>query len=480
MAVLEGAASGHQAEITIDGELLVALTADPSKSGYVRIVNSDGNDIDTTENNYLRVSTSALVLYEQVDGSSVNTNVWNQAVSGMTITQANGFINLNAAGSLVSGQSAILSSIKYVPLYGSLPLLVEITGKCLNLPQANGVVELGIGLVSGATAPTDGAFFRWTSTGGFFAVINYGGSETTSANLSTSGRAQDGTALTNGQFFDSGGEVVQMPPTNITTHLYALETVEDHVKFYIDDILVADVQVPSGQAYPVSAGRQPVFVRVYNSGTTSLAPQFSIGQVTVKQEDLYQNKTWAETLAVLGRGAYQHPTTFGTTANGANSTNPSSASLSNTVAGYTTLGGRFQFAAVGGAATDYALFALQVPVGFQFFCTGVDISSINTGAIGGLTGTILEWSLGINSSAVSLATADGSGTWAPRRIPLGFQSFGISAAIGTVPPDISRRFPVPETVDSGRFLHIILQLPVGLATVSQIIRGVVAIHGYWE
>jgi hypothetical protein len=35
-------------------------------------------------------------------------------------------------------------------------------------------------------------------------------------------------------------------------------------------------------------------------------------------------------------------------------------------------------------------------------------------------------------------------------------------------------------VESGRFLHVILAVPVGTATASQVIRGTVTIDGYFE
>ena len=38
----------------------------------------------------------------------------------------------------------------------------------------------------------------------------------------------------------------------------------------------------------------------------------------------------------------------------------------------------------------------------------------------------------------------------------------------------------PLVVESGRFFHVILQVPVGTATASQIIRGVVQVTGRYE
>lgn len=70
----------------------------------------------------------------------------------------------------------------------------------------------------------------------------------------------------------------------------------------------------------------------------------------------------------LSMSAGRNPFTGAQLENHTNSTAPTSATLSNTAAGYTTLGGRFQFAAVAGAATDYALFGFQVPAGSKFLC----------------------------------------------------------------------------------------------------------------
>lgn len=471
MAIIESPTQPtHLAEVDALGNQLVNLPTDPTKTGNVRVLDSDGNPIDTTENSFLRVSQPVLAFYDQVEGAAINTNLWNPYdVANITVVQANGFITLNAGNATTATSYANLKTNKVFPLFGTLPTLHEKTVKTANLPQAGVTAELGMIMASAGSAPTDGAFFRWDAAGGFYAVLNYGGVETRSANLA-------GTTVT-----DSTGASVTLPPTNLACHLFASTVVEDHVQFFVDDVQIADVQVPAGQAFPFNNGRQQWAMRLYWTASPATAPQISLGQITIKYEDLQQERSWGELLALMGRGAYQSPLTpFGQTANHTNSTSPSSATLSNTAAGYTTLGGRFQFAAPGGAATDYALFAFQVPAGYQLIINTISISCMNTGAIGGLTGSILDWAIGVNSSAVSLATADGTGTWAPRRIPLGMQAFAISSAIGTQATDITRRFDVPLVVDSGRFLHVILQVPAGLATSSQVFRGDVFLNAYLE
>lgn len=449
-------ATGNTGGINTDRERLVALNNDPAKAGAVKFYDSNGNPVLTTENGSLDVSIDSLILYEQVDGAALNTNVWLTSVDTMTIAQAGGYIALNAGSNLTTNKYSILTSIKYCPMYANLPLRVMLNAKLANTPQANTIVEMGLGLASGVSAPTDGAFYRFTSSGALQAVMNNAGAEQTA--------------------------VIPITFTYNEATLFEIIIVEDLVQYLIDDVLVAEIEVPIGTAFPTNAGRLPVFARVYNSGTPAAAQILSIGQVIVTQQALNQNKSWAEVLAGLGRTAYQSPlTTFGQTANHANSTSPTSATLANTTAGYATLGGRFQFAAIAGAATDYALFAYQVPAGYQLFINQVRISLINSGIAVAITGSVFDWAIGVNASAVSLATTDNPPTsWAPRRIPLGTQGFEIADGVGEWAETLKQNFTSPLVVDGGRYVHIILQCPIGTATATEVFRGDVMIGGYFE
>lgn len=454
---ITGKTSGNVAEVDADSNLQVTLPSDEAAAGFVKILDSIGRGISTTENGALSTSVDDLLLWEQVDGSALNTNTWTTSVSTMAIAQASGFITLNSAAIVTASTYAILQSIKYIPMYGHLPLRIAFNAKSAVLPEVNATIEVGIGLCAANAAPTDGAFFRWNTSGQFIAVMNNGGAEITS--------------------------LISAVPIVNDVRLFEIILVEDKTQFFINDVLVAEMDVPDTQAYPVNAGRLPIFARVYTGGSApATAPQLSIGQVVVVQQAMNQGKSWPSTLASVGRSVLQSPVTpFAQLANHANSTSPVSATLSNTAAGYATLGGRYQFAAVGAAVTDFALFAYQVPVGYQMYITGVRISAINLGAAVAVGATVLDWALGVNASAVSLATAENPPTtWAPRRVPLGLQGFLTLAAIGTTAPDINVNFSPPLVIDSGRFLHVILQVPVGTATLNQIIRGDVTFNGYFE
>lgn len=423
-----------------------------SSSGVPATIGSDGEQLVSLDN---------IIIWDQVDGVAVNTNLFAQSTSTFTIAQANGFVTLNNGASTTANAYAILTTLKQFGLISHSVIIGRRVAIAVNLGIANAIAEMGFMAAATNAAPTDGAFFRWTGTT-FQLVLNNNGTETVSP------------AIVAGVF---GGV-----PSNDVIHAYNVVMLTDAVLFLIDGVYAGRIATPTTQAFVTNAGRLSWIERVYNGSVSpASAPKLQLGQFAISQGRYYLNKPWAQTAVGMARGFYQSPITpFGQTPNHANSTDPVSATLSNTAAGYTTPGGRFQFAAVAGAATDFALFAYQNTTGYQLYIDRIGISTLNLGAAVATTATVLDWSVGVNSSAVSLATVDGAGTWAPRRIPLGMQSFLVGAAIGTQAVDLYRDFPTPLVVDSGRYLHAILEVPVGTATGSQIIRGDVCFSGYVE
>lgn len=451
-----GSLSGNVAEVDASNQLKVALSTTASTAGYVRNADRDGNAAQFSDHGRIKVGQESMLFYDPVDGAVVNTNLWIQANVTMVQAISSGFIVLNSAAITSINTSSNITSIRVIPFLSHYPLYFHLKGKTPNQPQANATMEIGLGVVSGTSAPTDGVFFRWTNDGTFRCVINNGGSETT-------------TTVT--------------APTSNDTHTFAIVYTHNSARFEIDGAIVATVSAPTGASSLTSTTRLPNFARVYTAGSIPVtAPQLFVAEWNVAQMDINGGKAWEEQLASIGRGSHQSPvTTFLQTANHANSTSPASATLSNTAAGYTTLGGRYQFAAPVGAATDFALFGFQVPAGYQLVIKGLSISAMNTGAAVATTATILDWFLAVNASAISLATAEAAGTaWAYRRMPLGMHGFIIGAAIGQGENDIVRVFDTPVTVDSNRFCVIGVQVPVGTATASQIIRGDVQINGHFE
>lgn len=185
-------------------------------------------------------------------------------------------------------------------------------------------------------------------------------------------------------------------------------------------------------------------------------------------------------------GAHKTPPVAGTGFNGTqtaqhgNSTSYTGAALANATAAYSTLGGRYGFAALGSAATDYALFAYLVPATHRLIIKGIAITAVVTGAANATTSSILDWSLAVNSTAIDLSTTDSGAVWAPRRLALGTQAIIAAGAIGTQFNPIVRNFKSALVCQPSRYVHVIVQVPLMTATASEVIVGDVMIDGYFE
>lgn len=453
--ILSLIASVALADVTVNGTVSVNVV-----DGGMALYDRYGDDLIFADH---RIDTGrdVPVFQDRFVGSAVAAhNKWAQSILTQTATVASGGITLNASAITTINTYSTLLTVPKFRGYTDGALYFHARARPVNLPQTNALAELGFGNALTNATPTDGAFFRWTQSGGFECVVNRGGAETSTSMTAPAANVYSVFAI------EVWGDEVECRWSTPSSGASA------RVAVALDSgAPSAFVEAPSGMMRVVNGASAP-----------SLAPQLVVGifEVLIKVVDAIRPP---EVLAsVSGQSAAYTPTTGAQAANNANSAAPASATLSNTAAGYTTLGGRWQFAAVAGAATDYALFGYQVPTSYRFVIKGVSISSCNTVAAVATTATTLEWSLGVNSTAVSLATADAiaaSPASAPRRLSLGRQSFAIGAAAEACTTDVVRTF-TGLTVESGRFLHIILQMPVGTATATEIFRGTVTVDGYFE
>jgi hypothetical protein len=225
-----------------------------------------------------------------------------------------------------------------------------------------------------------------------------------------------------------------------------------------------------------------------------------IGNVCVTLWDLAGNRPYHHALAGMGGSAIQTQTGVTTTfnhaaptwlANFATAAAPATATLSNTLAAYTELGGQCQWTAVNGAEQDNIIFAYQVPVGSAalpgktLFITGIRIETITTSAnpAGNLT---VQWALGVGATQVTLVTtSDSAGVKAPRILTLGYTSNpgGVSVGGGSVGSawclPIEINFHAPLVVNQSEYVHIIAKNIVGTAG-TNFVRSVVFINGYFE
>lgn len=445
-----------------NGQVHVSTNPDGGTQSYVVASDQFGRPTLIPEPITAALATCAYSVHfnEQNEGTALDARNYTSATTTMTIDQASGFFRLNASGITTINTNARVATHRSLPYMDAQPMAAIFTFKrpAGQTGQANETVEVGLFNATAATAPTDGTYFRWNTSGEFRAVSTFNSTDSQSAVLTA--------------------------PTANVTHTGAIFRRATGTDFFIDGVRVAAVEDAS-QANPISTRGVSFSARVYTGGSApAVAPVLQVGPVTVLRCG-DADKAWGDKLAAAGLSNNQAPLTpFAQTANHANSTSPTSATLSNTAAGYTTLGGRWQFAAPAGAATDFALFGYTVPAGYQAYITGIAISSCNTGAAVATTATMLDWSIAVDSTAVSLATTDSFGppfsTMGPRRVALGSQGFIVGDAIGKCANDIVRTFSPPLVAEPGRFVHVIVQVPVGTATASQVIRGDVMLTGYFE
>lgn len=386
-------------------------------------------------------------------------------------TQSSGALLINPTSVTGVGRYKV-ETFRTFGLYSMFGMAAEFVIKVANETATNSFIEFGFGIAPDSVAVTsDGAFFRFDASGVLNAVLSYGGVETISA-------------------IRLPGSTINGLPAQGVYHRYRIEVSQAAVSFGVDEYIPTTIGVPSTVPLAASSYQQPMFARVVNTGAASAARQVSIGYLAAFTRGINDPISRAHAACMAGAGSYQvQPgTASGQTANYANSTAPVSATLSNTAAGYTTLGGQYQFAAVVGAATDYALFGYQNPLGSatlpgrNLVVTGIRIGEIAvTGAVTGASSTQFFWSAGVGSTAVSLATVDSITTVGPRRIPLGCQSVIAVAPIGTTAPGFAVDFTQsPLVVHPGLFLHIVFNQLNGAATVSLVWRGTVTVIGYNE
>lgn len=409
----------------------------------------------------IRTGQDTLLLHDDVEGTTLNTQLWTSSVATMTITQVAGQgITFNAGSSVASGVYAILTSQKQFSKMQAAPIRVRFRVKFV--PTNNTIGEMGFCAPVATTGQiATGAFFRATTTGTIVPVLAFNGADVV-------------------QGTDMSAAIGAIPGGFNNYFTCGIWVDDDNVLFTVQDVSTGQsiaeqvLQIPRNQAKTFSVTHIPFALRLYTTGVPTVAPQVFLSDVMVLGLDLLESKPWSHQLAGTSNGGEILPTTFLQSANMANSTAPTSATLSNTAAGYTTLGGLFGFAAVAGAVTDYALFGFTVPAPYTFYCTGIHITTYNTVVAVATTPTLLHWSVANNSPAVSLATAG------LNRVPLGAQSFPVAAAAGANVPDLDVQFATPLVTNGGRIMHVILRMPVGTATATQVIQGSVMINGYFE
>lgn len=478
--LIQSGSSTTLADVNTDKELKVALTTDVNKAGY-SIASGETTDgsgsvdklirpNEVSMDYKLRVGLESVVFFDKFGSTGSNTGHYRQINSTQTLGWNIGYVRLNNSAITTAGSSSGVTTWQAFPVVGPNVVYADFWVRANQTPLTNSILTGGVGFEN-TTAPfvvTDGIYFR-IENGTLNAGISYSGSTTEVA------------------------DIVEI--TAATIYHITLGINPDRVEVFVDDILAATIDRPGTNPY-ISTNYGRLFLQHGNTATPpASAVTYDLCAWGVSQADQAINKPAPHISAAADSGLLnplgQTSNPGQQAANWANNAAPSAATLSNTAAGYTTLGGLFLFNAPAGAVTDYILFGYQVNGAAastsqnnkKFNITGIRIDSVNIGAAVATTATVMYWGLGVGSTAVSLLTADAAGTSptrASRRIALGCQSLVVGDPIGKGTEVIDINFDTPIVADPGTFINVILRVPVGTATASQQITGTVMVNGYYD
>lgn len=482
---LVGTSSGNGAEVDSSNRVLVRLpdATTPANVGGVRIFSeNDSGSItgtpylyspETTDDYRLRTVIDTVLDQEVFCYANQNTGKHNYLATTMTAALSSNALTTNATSVTTLNTGVAFRTWQYFPMWGAqVETYVDTRAAFSAALTTNTTIDWGLFIHSGSNpyAPSDGVYFRATSSG-VYGVINFNGSETTTS-------------------------VFSFTPTINRVYSFAISVSTSEIKFWIDDVLYGSLNVQTGNGSPMAAMSLPWQVRHAIGGTAAgAALQFKIFAYSVQVNDC-TNIPFAKQMSLMGGSAQvqQGATTGGQLTTYALGAEPGVVTLTaNTAPATNTLGGLFLLpVAITPAASDYPLFAWQNPAGTAaipgktFICTGVRIGemSVTTALTGGPL--LFTYALGYGSTAATLATTEtttftATTTKIARKIPLGMQSLAASSAVGTISPgfqvDLSSA-PIP--INPGEFLHIILRVPGGTATTGGAPRGSVAILGYFR
>ena len=474
-----GDTSGNVVEVDANKNLKATLPAVLSQGGYAVLAGEshDGSAgasvirraAGVSPGRRLRAGLDNILWSDTFNHTLLAAEAYQAVTSTMTLVVGGGVLSFNNGASVASAAVCRVQTYKTFPLLGSSALEASFRVRFTINAQTNNVAELGLGIAATTATPTDGAYFKMNTSGGLEGVANFNGTEFTTS--------------------------LGITPTSNRFYYLRMILDQGRLEFYVDDVCrgkldLSDISGSLANPATTFARALPLLMRLQNSAVTSSAQKMEVSDVTVINYDLANNKDWPTSKAGMCENSIAVPrgTAAGFTANFVNSAAPTSATLSNTAAGYTTLGGQWQFAAVLGAETDYALFGYQVPAtavagaNKNLYIKRIRIEACNTVVAVATTATLLQWGIGIGSTAVSLQTADSltGGTRAPRKLALGLQTFPVGATVGATATPIDITFNVPLFAEAGTFVHVILKMPVATNTATEVFRGTVLINGFFE
>jgi len=486
---IEGNISGISAEVNSNNQLQIDIPLTSSQSGFVGIVSENDAGIVTgsrsmyaaysSDDCRLNIGQTTPLFDYQFTNTVQDTNFWFYKASTMAATQGGGFLLLNSASSNISAAGVFMQSWRYFKITPAAPILVTISVNLSYAVQANQIAEFGLFLGNGASGtiitPTDGVYFRLTSSG-LIGVINYGNTETVTSPL--------GITLSPGTVYQLG---------------MVINTYQVEFWNYNSGTLLAVLPMPVSNATVFASMSLPICVQQRNIGIIATSPmmQLKVASIRVDQIDLSLGQFLPHIEAAQGNAYQTLPgnATQNTISNYTNNLVLTAGALTNAtlnIAAGASIGGILAVNPTLAAGTDGLLFSYTNPVGAvsqiprTLVITGVQIhGAVSTTLTGGPVIYIYSIEFGSNT-ATSLAAAQ-SGTFSSgttksiRNITIGIESYAATSPAGTLGATIplSADFAQsPIVVNPGENIGIMVR-NVGTVTSAGAITIAVAIKHYW-
>lgn len=415
----------------------------------------------------MRMGLDTMLFNEQWTGTAIDTTRWKTTATTMTLSAANQIVNMNSGSNQAAGTSIVISTQRAFPVWGGFTLWCDVNLQFSNVPVRGNVCDFGFFAATGTAAPTYGAFFRLGSDGKLRGVVVRGRAvkETNDVNFSS----------------DVGFQV---------TRNYLIGINRSCITFWIDDILVGQVDLTSQFSSMCVEGSLPFSVREYNQTAVLNAQQIRVGAVNISAGDYHGTKRHEHIMSGMGSSAYQNqsPTAPGSTSNLTNSTGaalPAAAVPTNTTAALGTgLGGWFFEIETLAANTDGIISSYQVPAiatgsgNKTLYITGVRIESycISSFVLGGYTAF---WTICFGHTSVSLATANTATSRAPRRQFAGLMQVPSGAAFASKLGSLTVKFDSPLVVEPGQFIQAVKRKVGTVPGGGTTMHGIV-FDGYFE
>src|SRR5713226_198231 len=468
----------NKAKVDTAGSLKTTGPTTLSEVGFHALAarNDDGTVIGTprvrriqsTEGGRALIAPTNLFWDDTFNATAQNTGKYQWPVTTQSIAQAAGLLTLNNGGITTINTSSAVQSYRLFPLFGNLETRVTFSGGFASATThvTNNTTEIGLfsATLPGQAAPTDGVFFRWNASNELRGVISFNGTEVQTAAMSK--------------------------PTDNALHDFQIIIQTDVVLFYIDRILVGVNTLATdapAQGQPFMMGSQPLTMRQRIGGSApATATKFTCSNVyvTVVGPDIV--RLWEAAKAGMGHMGYQGQNghaSLGSTAQYANSANPTAAIPTGTAAALGTgLGRQFWETATLALGTDGYIQAFQNPAptvnltGRNLIVHGVIIdSTIQATLTGGPFG--ISYSLAYGHTNVNLATAESATAKAPRRIALGKQVVTAAQAVATkvAGSPLVAQFRSPIVIAPGEFVGIVTKHETGgtVATAGTIAHNII-------